>query len=88
MTSSSQRCHVNQEGREVRLWCQQLIHFIIMWVEIGGRLDPALSMCELGVCNNPQAEEWVTCSNCHHAWHNEYADYIDNPFCCIHCSSS
>ena len=34
---------------------------VIMWVEIGVRLDPALYVCELDVYNNPQAEEWVTC---------------------------
>ena len=51
----------------------------------GGKLDPALTICELGICSSPKEEDWIICVKCQHAWHSVCTDETDDPFNCLNC---
>ena len=48
--------------------CSNKINMYFLYLP-GHRIDPDLTNCEMGICVNPMAEDWLICDKCHHSYH-------------------
>ena len=81
----SRRVLINKKEKRSVVLIIHINVYILRYCPTGGKLDPALTICELGICSSPKEEEWIICGQCQHTWHLVCTDETDDPFHCLNC---